>query len=506
MELRSILFYTVLNAFVCMCVENSVTQISGVIGENGSWFETKLVEYPSLRYEIHMSFNFTKKACCPVVNLRDTNLRDTFDENVLPGIMYGGINCFWTEESTLQIVWDKGNTFILPNNTQNNGNCQLSFGNYICNISTVNLNFEPKVRWMALGYLCGEEKNLTGFQYEYKVNVQNTTRCERIQKPENIDYFQCNRFYNYTTFPNLFGHPSQDEAFDILEMFQKATEHMDHSCHKHLDYILCQVFFPRCPDETSENNRMASYLNVICEEMCKEALAACYTTLPFTNFVNCSYYVKLSNINCTYKPATCNSPPAISNGQIITGSTSHHNNVTYPIGSVVKYSCHRDYELKGNNTVVCQYSGHWKSLIDCESKIHIKITIIGILFGTGMLMIIVLAFYVRIRQKKRKRRAQYFENIPLQKRNKENDAFVSFFGDDGPDYDFVKNVLQPKLEEESDPPFKLTIHLRDFRADTLIYVNIRNAVINSNSAIILMSQAYIDARWCREEFEVILIF
>ena len=94
------------------------------------------------------------------------------------------------------------------------------------------------------------------------------------------------------------------------------------------------------------------------------------------------------------------------------------------------------------------------------------------------------------------------QNQLLQKRNKENDAFVSFFSDHGPDYDFVKNVLQLKLEEESEPPFKLTIHLRDFRADTLIYVNICNAVTNSNSAIILMSQAYIDAQWCREEFEV----
>ena len=80
---------------------------------------------------------------------------------------------------------------------------------------------------------------------------------------------------------------------------------------------------------------------------------------------------------------------------------------------------------------------------------------------------------------------------------KKNDAFVSFQSDNGPDNNFIKNILQPKLEQETNPPFKLTIHLRDFRADTL-----SNAVVNSNSAIILMSQAYIDSRWCREEFEV----
>ena len=91
---------------------------------------------------------------------------------------------------------------------------------------------------------------------------------------------------------------------------------------------------------------------------------------------------------------------------------------------------------------------------------------------------------------------------PNTETQQKNDAFVSFQSDNGPDYNFIKNILQPELEQETNPPFKLTIHLRDFRADTLIYVNIRNAVVNSNSAIILMSQAYIDSRWCREEFEV----
>ena len=31
--------------------------------------------------------------------------------------------------------------------------------------------------------------------------------------------------------------------------------------------------------------------------------------------------------------------------------------------------------------------------------------------------------------------------------------------------------------------------------------NIRNAIENSNSAIIVMSQDYVDSLWCKEEFE-----
>ena len=144
----------------------------------------------------------------------------------------------------------------------------------------------------------------------------------------------------------------------------------------------------------------------------------------------------------------------------------------------------------------------WTSPPTCKSILYIKIISLSTSIAvTSILAFCIVAFFFR-RNNIRKRRAQYFENQPLQKRNKENDAFVSFCGDDGPDHELVKTFLRPKLEEYANLPFKVTIHLRDFRADTLIYVNIRHAVTNSNSAIILMSQAYIDARWCREEFEV----
>ena len=41
----------------------------------------------------------------------------------------------------------------------------------------------------------------------------------------------------------------------------------------------------------------------------------------------------------------------------------------------------------------------------------------------------------------------------------------------------------------------------DFKAAWDIRWNIRNAIENSNSAIIVMSQDYVDMLWCKEEFE-----
>ena len=58
-----------------------------------------------------------------------------------------------------------------------------------------------------------------------------------------------------------------------------------------------------------------------------------------------------------------------------------------------------------------------------------------------------------------------------------------------------------ELEEKYDPPLKLCLHIRDFKAAWDIMWNIRNAFQNSNSAIIVMSQEFCDSMWCKEEFE-----
>ena len=58
-----------------------------------------------------------------------------------------------------------------------------------------------------------------------------------------------------------------------------------------------------------------------------------------------------------------------------------------------------------------------------------------------------------------------------------------------------------ELEGKCDPPFKLCIHRRNFKAACDIMWNIRNAIQNSNRAIIVLSQEYVDSLWCKEEFE-----
>ena len=83
-------------------------------------------------------------------------------------------------------------------------------------------------------------------------------------------------------------------------------------------------------------------------------------------------------------------------------------------------------------------------------------------------------------------------------RNKQYDAFVCYCYE-GQDPDFAEKIIPQELEEKHG--LKLCIHRRDFKAGWDIKWNIMNAIRNSNSAITIMSQDYMNSLWCMEEFE-----
>ena len=82
------------------------------------------------------------------------------------------------------------------------------------------------------------------------------------------------------------------------------------------------------------------------------------------------------------------------------------------------------------------------------------------------------------------------------KRNRVFDAFVLYHFDS--DDDFVVETLLPELEKNRH--FRLCIHSRDFTPGRDIKDNIEEAIEGSNSAIIVMSQGFVDSMWCKEEF------
>ena len=210
-----------------------------------------------------------------------------------------------------------------------------------------------------------------------------------------------------------------------------------------------------------------------------------------TTWFNCDYLPsKNGTISCIYKPVICKPPLNITNG-IISGR-----NETYRALSTVHYSCEGDYRLEGNNTVTCKYSGEWSDLPRCVEKTITPLLIVLPLLIFPFVVFVIITIRIR---KDRNLAKQRLDEDEMLSRNKKFDAYVCY--DFEEDNYFVMNYVLPQLEENQNHQLKLCIHTRDFIPGKMITGNIEKAISNSNSAIIIMSQAFLNSGWCKEEFE-----
>ena len=202
-------------------------------------------------------------------------------------------------------------------------------------------------------------------------------------------------------------------------------------------------------------------------------------------------------IPCFYKPVTCEHPPKVKNS--VVQSEAMLGKQTYLLNSQLIYSCENETETDDNKSIVtCLYSGKWSKPPQCKPKANPKSKSLNPLIVTipvlGVPFVLITIMYCLFTCKTNRKK-----NIPLF-RNKIFDAFVCYCYEET-DAQFAENTLRIELEENVDPPFKLCIHRRNFQAAWGIMWNINNAIKNSNSAIIIMSQDYVDSLWCKEEFE-----
>ena len=78
---------------------------------------------------------------------------------------------------------------------------------------------------------------------------------------------------------------------------------------------------------------------------------------------------------------------------------------------------------------------------------------------------------------------------------KNYDAFVSYSGKDS---QWVNDILIPNLE----PGHKLCIHERDFAIGQSINDNIIECLSSSNNCLIILSQNYLESKWCNFEAKI----
>ena len=201
-------------------------------------------------------------------------------------------------------------------------------------------------------------------------------------------------------------------------------------------------------------------------------------------------------IPCFYKEVTCGRPPE-GNMAVITNGGNHS---LYSVNSRIVYECDNFIfaYMYGDPVSICLYNGNWSSSPHCESIGGIFIGGAAGLFVCGCCQSLYIPC-IRSICKHHRYRKEFRKQNKKSRMTRKFDAYVCY--DFQGNNDYVTNTVLPALEENPDPPLKLCNHTRDFEPGVQIIDNIRSAIKNSKSAIIIMSQDFVDSPWCTREFE-----
>ncbi len=385
-------------------------------------------------------------------------------------------------------------------------------------------DFKPRIYSAAFLFRCvrlEEHPDLKLFGLEYNFTVlhqSNITECVEIDFSKSLAYLTDKYKYTHTSLPNLVGSMKWDEVQNWLDFIHMAdlvgansrgqiTTEMS-KCLGYAGELIYRVVVPRCEPQSRAVEHP-------CREMCHEFLRGCHEhiELAFCNFeqrkkvtqahINCShidkeevernvfdcdYLPSTTTDACFYKPILCETPRNVTNAVVVLNSTSQGD---YHPNSTVDYACAPGtYWAEGNTTAVCSAQGVWTGFPTCVVIGYSPIAVVAPIFliALGVFAALVIA----IKCSDRRKTHESF------KRNRKFDAFVCCHFDSENHY--VVTTILPEFEENQDPPFRLCYHERDFTPGHFIEGNIQKAIENSNSAIILISQSFLNSRFCLKEF------
>ena len=393
-------------------------------------------------------------------------------------------------------------------------------------------DFKPRKFSFSFEFYCDRirpNSSLQGLAYNISLHGQsNETSCIVLSR-EVGDL--CSQFYSHGLLPNLIGIEDLLTVWRHWNSFRAGLSIYEGVCYQHLLELACYVVVPKC----DPGSRQVIHP---CREMCHDFRTACSKiTLHKTDVLSeenivldlssvdfdCDYLPSLhGDIQCHYNPVTCKSPPVVKNAVAQNMSMDYKN---YSALDTVEYSCNRGFLIESNKKITCMFIGEWSTPPKCSlpsSSTTPLVVVLPVLLIPLLILITIIIVRDRISSKKQlqpdmKNYHQFkFDTIltetkgidrpllslkrkPESTRNSFFDAFVLYHFDS--DDDFVVNSLLPELEEARD--FKLCVHSRNFTPGRDIIDNIEQ-IEGSNSAIIVMSQGFVDSMWCKEGVHTLL--
>ena len=257
----------------------------------------------------------------------------------------------------------------------------------------------PRNFGFSFGFMCRDvsTKSLKGLSYSLTINDQsNDTECEPI--PDTAP-FNCTKYYNLATFPNLLDQQEVDRVaiglrtsldlinpLDFEHYFIGNLSKID--CYQHLMEVFCFLYFPKCDSASNIMIPPCKESITKLQEGSKEWLL---THLPFhvlTTFNPLTDYLPSKNgsVPCFYKPVICSAPPKIHNGEIIGGISPDG---TYFIQSDIKYKCKKPLDkMHGSSNIACLYSKNWSSPPYCKVKDRFFCTMVIVSTAVAIIVII----------------------------------------------------------------------------------------------------------------------
>ena len=314
----------------------------------------------------------------------------------------------------------------------------------VCQGRTKIQDFEPKSYFFSLGFECNVTKgNLKGLKYDVTIyDESNKTSCMNLNLRQGQRTDLCELGYQYAAFPNPVGDTDLDEVISYVESFQREFLEGKTAASTYVQLLnkgcLKKLKLFLCEIFLPKCLPKENKILLPCRDTCKSLLEDCSLSTIHGMDVNCDYLLPC--------------PP------------------TYP-----------------NNLIICLSVGACVILVVmvtvCCLRLRKKISD--------------ACWAWLFKQSTIKLRANIKEsNEPRLPRNREFDAFVLYHFDS--DDIYVLDTILPELEENRH--FKLHIHSRDFTPGCDIKDNIEEMIEGSNSAIIIMSQGFVDSKWCKEEF------
>ncbi len=480
------------------------------IKSNLSWFgpvamTTKPGHFINFTYDI----SIPKEKCCPGMVVLTSAVREDLNKRKM--------TCMDMTSKTLEFLYDNEYDFIhLDYHYRYSDACSPPDNNGIYRCARNNTGLKSQTAVYAAAYFYYPCQDTKGLEMVYNVDIQAEEvnyKCFDLKSESPV----CSNYYKSAFLPNLLGSDDTSTPLDII----LVTLHLQDfykQCHKHLEEILCRIFLPECTVE-------GKYLSP-CPSLLKEALYACKKYIINNKFLNIpkldvseeaieKYYIKKFETGraCFNKIVTCENPPKIDHGSYIvhSNSTDVHPNSTdiqsnstdvYKVKTSVTYSCDTNYDLDGESTAYCEYSGVWKPIPKCILKPNgntMEIITASVLSCLVFVVIVSIVLIIKYRQEIAVLLyAKYgFRINALKEKQCKYDAFIAYNMED---IGFVKNELLNRLEKAADPSYSICIHHRNFEVGDWIANNIINAVGQSRRTIIVLSQNFLNSQWCRFEF------